>query len=57
MASKRSHGEVVIEAVYNEDIVANPTCPNISEVLLYNISAKIYVEECDYDIEFAPVRR
>lgn len=46
----KAYGEVVLTADYFEPEINS--CPNISEVNLYNIAAKIYVEECEYSNTF-----
>jgi hypothetical protein len=42
----KAYGEVVISAEYFDPVFN--TCPNIGEVNLYNVAAKIYVEKCEY---------
>ena len=46
----KAYGEVVISAEYFDPEINS--CPNIGEVNLYNIAAKIYVEECEYSNTF-----
>jgi len=50
-AFQKAYGEVVITAEYSNPAINS--CPNISEVNLYDVAAKIYVEVCEYELRFA----